>query len=92
MDRPIQVGDLVQIVRWPHKCTPQSGWPRLGTPFVVEAIDTCCCGICGERTGIGAGNGLGRGAPLSWLKRIPPLEELEGQRTEETLREPALQR
>lgn len=29
------------------------------------------------------------GAPLQWLKRIPPLSELEGERTQEDIREPA---
>jgi len=27
--------------------------------------------------------------PLQWLKRIPPLDELEGERTEEKTKEPA---
>jgi hypothetical protein len=37
--------------------------------------------------GDGGGNQLWF-APLPWLKRIPPLDELEGRRTEESVRDP----
>jgi len=88
-ERPIQVGDLVQVVRWP--CCGR----YLGNIFKVEEIsssDSALCFECGARSGpsgfYAAPEKYNRGAPVSWLKRIPPLEELEGQRTEEGIKEP----
>ena len=41
-------------------------------------------------TGASASRGHGEyGAPLQWLKRIPPLSELEGEKTKEDIREHA---
>jgi hypothetical protein len=45
----------------------------------------CDCGWKSVGDEIGATHHHGGRIPLSWLKRIPPLAELEGQRTEETL-------
>ena len=90
MDKPIQVGDLVQIV---HSCCGEF----IGTVATVISFKepaTGPCATCGEKA-----SGLIRAkfdrekfpltAPVAWLKRIPPIEELEGQSTEEDLREPA---
>ena len=89
-DRPIQVGDLVQIIRARGCCPDHTSW---GYTFVVSKImdSNWVCLYCGKEherllcafekdTCI---------AETRRLKRIPPLEELEGQRTEEKLKEPA---
>ena len=94
-DRPIQAGDLVMLVR---HCTPAMNNGSLGAVFVVKEIvhhqiDSCV--LCGaNHTGMYARPvakyaGTHTRAPLSWLKRIPPLDELEGAKTQEKLREPA---
>jgi hypothetical protein len=90
-ERPIQVGDLVQVVR---SCCDRA--PCYGDIFTVGAIRESFtqCSFCRSAnrglhggTRIEGNSGVG-GVPLEWLKRFPPLEELEGQRTEESLREP----
>lgn len=77
-DRPIAVGDLVVVVR---KCCPQD----LGLVFRVAGFSQRSnlfhCTDCGAH--IGAVNtavveGKNWRFPLAWLKRIPPLSELEG--------------
>lgn len=93
-DRPIQVGDLVQVVKPPRcGCTT-----TLGLIFKVQGFEivTGSCGTCRKypsrdllaESGIPSDRGTYGFEPFR-LKRIPPLDELEGQRTEETLREPA---
>ena len=93
MSEPIQVGDLVAVI---VSCHP----PAFGSFFVVGGFEhgsVSNCIFCGkEHLGpfARAEDHFGPErqfftAPLSWLKRIPPLAELEGQRTEETIREPA---
>ena len=93
-DRPIQVGDLVQIVFWP--CCGVG----LGAIFKVHGFmrasvtHVCICNAALPNSPFAFEDGPNNkrwGAPISWLKRIPPLDELEGQRTEESLkdREPA---
>ena len=83
-DRPIQVGDLVVVVKWP--CCGKF----LGHVFQVRTVwgnyNTGRCSLCGSFVGELWSVGDGRFAawPTAWLKRIPPLSELEGQRSEET--------
>ena len=94
-DRPIQVGDLVMIVRG-HPCAVQirGGMPYRVQEIVPQAGGGWTCNKCGERDiaksdlyGAALWHTIpGNGIPLSFLKRIPPLDELEGQRTEETLK------
>lgn len=86
-DRPIAVGDLVQVVRWPC-CDFHVGAIRTVEGFVH--FETAHCAICGASGPSSNANLSGDGrAPVAWLKRIPPLSELEGMRTEETTKEPA---
>ena len=89
-DRPIQVGDLVQVVR-PTRCcggTKTIGWTYLVMSF--NSMDSYKCEACGAITRSPvADRGYGWGCTVDRLKRIPPLSELEGQRTQEDLREPA---
>ena len=94
-DRPIQPGDLVQVVR---DCCGA----HLGFTFTVRSIHPpridghyWFCDQCGGKyTGTVAENGDVHApielkppavvfAPLPWLKRIPPLSEFEQTTTEE---------
>lgn len=90
-DKPISVGDLVMMVRG-HECVlARAG----GRPFVVTALvhpwgGGWHCGICHKDSAgpneIGAaGLGRGDGIPISWLKRIPPLDELESEKRDEEI-------
>lgn len=89
-------GDLVQVVRMTHGCGSQPMW--LGRIVGVEYIDPMnpVCSVCrsqiepGQRSAaVRVNDGTLAGLPLNWLKRIPPLSELEGTKTEEDIREPA---
>lgn len=95
-DRPIQVGDLVQVVR-ASECGCTS---TVGLIFRITEPPSWWisrCNTCGDRrmntllyeSGISASNGSTYGFEGYRLKRIPPLEELEGQRTQEDMKEPA---
>jgi hypothetical protein len=86
MSEPIKAGDLVVVVRWPC-CSGEVGWI-----FSVKELRTSSdgwCLRCGSKTGhtgaqLKASDGLGL-VPVAWLKRIPPLSELEGERQDEAL-------
>ena len=71
----IEVGDLVMVVRWPHEHKAA----RLGAVFRVGIIwGSSRCPICSEIIQeLSAGDERGC-VPFSWLKKIPPLSELEG--------------
>ena len=91
MDKPISVGDLVVVVR-PCKACGDTRW--LGDTFRVSEFFTSrepslCCGEESAGEVYACAEGEDEGMPLRELKRIPPLDELEGQRTEENLKEPA---
>ena len=102
-DKPISVGDLVMVVRG-HSChmSQWGGVPFRVEGFVSPTGGGWTCGLCkardvatNERAALGlpgsyvSGIDARRAMPLSWLRRIPPLSELEGQRTQEDMREPA---
>ena len=84
-DRPIQIGDWVVVVRWgPCGC-------GLGVTGIVERIllpdNLRRCAECktpssGLYTPCWFGNWQ---APLEWLKRIPPLDELEDVKRDEEI-------
>ena len=93
MSEPIKVGDLVVVVHWPC-CGFNLG--KVATVAAIDHLNNTRCSGCGSRPlGIPNAdmvpNGIGSlaCAPLAWLKRIPPLSELESERTQEDLREPA---
>ena len=94
-DRPIQVGDLVVAIK-PRGC----GCPSSKTPiFVVTEITNADvrCADCNKlmskpsaKSGeISHQTGKWIGCEMRRLKRIPPLSELEGERTDEDIKEPA---
>ncbi len=83
----ISVGDLVQVVRKAGYC---ECW--LGRIFVVEALERSpdgqiICDTCGttKPTELDAQKPGGGWNPVVMLQRIPPLSELEGVKTEETI-------
>ena len=91
-EKPIAVGDLVQVVR-PTLCCDNSrsvGVVRKVIDGIRASLGHCRCGDIRPQTDadfvtLDNGNSCERVR----LKRIPPLSELEGERTEEQLREPA---
>lgn len=91
MSEPIKVGDLVMVVRWGGCCNG-----RIGQIFQVARTGSWDlhgkCSLCGANSIITesfeyaeAANATQR-APFQWLKRIPPMSQLEHFRTEELLR------
>ena len=93
MDKPISVGDLVQIVR--ADC---DGAIRnvLGNVYTVTAIgaEARHCPWCKHHftaaetatTDRPSKSGVyNHAVPLAWLKRIPPIEELEGEKRDEEI-------
>ena len=85
MDKPISVGDLVQIVK-PKPCCGQYS---LGFIFRVESINLAgwfcsSCGFSGEDPCALYSPAIGVG--IARLKRIPPYDQLEHFRSEELLR------
>lgn len=90
MSEKIAVGDLVVVVRQ-DCCTKYLG--RVFRVMTMDKTPLKCYG-CGTMHAISviAGSNLTNGnlcwAPASWLRKIPPLSELEGQHTQETLRVP----
>jgi hypothetical protein len=89
VSEPIRNGDLVQIVR-PSPCC--GGGDSIGHVFEAREVGGTHvrCAACGRRTmGPSAGDASGYYFPLTRLKRIPPLSELEGEKTQEDIREPA---
>ena len=89
MDRPISVGDLVQVVRAGCPC-PEIEDTNIGKVFIVKALVFSYgkCADCGRSDPPCwcADDGIDL-FPLRRLRRIPPLSELEGERTQEPVRE-----
>ena len=88
MDKPISVGDLVAVVR-ANEC---GCIDDLGHTFFVSQIRPTkpglhSCTACKGRLSdtVVADQGAGRLYPLFTLKRIPPLDELESEKTKEEL-------
>ena len=88
----IKVGDLVVVVRACQFCGDASD---LGEIFTVAELwhsraPLDCCGTTEETLNASSSTAINAvGHPVELLKRIPPLEELEGQNQKEDLREPA---
>ena len=87
---PIQVGDLVEVIY--SCCNDQLGLFGRVDGWSRRSGDWVGCSVCAKPVpGQNEEFALVWGAkwPPSWLKRIPPLAELEGTKTEEDIREPA---
>lgn len=77
----IKVGDLVRVAVAPHAhAADVFGWI-----FQVARIGDCCqCSACGHIFVEPSAWYTDHNAmPLSWLRRIPPLSELESTETKE---------
>ncbi len=86
MSEPIKVGDLVIVI---HICCDGVNTP-LGKITTIAEIrhNVTCCDKCGQRndtTHAASIQNFQNGLPLSWLKRIPPLAELEGEKRDEEI-------
>ncbi len=87
-DRPIRVGDLVVQIK--TCCEPDE---FVGIPFVVEKLVFCSapCSECGDSySGLHVyeqedEDWFEAWIPIHWLKRIPPLSELESEKSEDCL-------
>lgn len=80
----IKVGDLVAVVRWPCCGKGLGRIAKVVRPLSNPFGRRSPCSICGvdshEQHGFRLSDGWG--VPTAWLKRIPPLEELEGEKTD----------
>jgi len=87
MSKPIQVGDLVVVVR--VCCVGYqdiSPWLfRVGDVHSVMPRKCACCGTELPDTQFASTSKKYVGFPIPWLKRIPPLDELEGEQRKEEL-------
>ena len=90
MSNDIKVGDLVQVVK-PKACcgavTEANGIVYEVRSISAHSWNCTFCGVYHQTDR--ADGGDGHSLEVYRLRRIPPLSELEGQRTEEGLREPA---
>lgn len=90
MSEPIKPGDLVRIVR---SCCPRFvQGPAIFELRSIVNLGVTKCMFCDAIIPEGA-EGTGEfhriGVPMPWLRKVPPLEELEGEKTQEDIREPA---
>jgi hypothetical protein len=100
MDKPISVGDLVMVVRG-HECVVAKvgGVPYTVAAIVQKMFGGWYCPLCrtedhGQSEALGARlvplhKDDGAAIPLGWLKRIPPASELDSEKRDEKLTEPA---
>lgn len=89
MSGPIKVGDLVRVIR-AHDCDPYRGYGTIFTVAKIAPARNLWCNTCGA---VYASDGrplaygtIADGAgwhPVEWLRRIPPLHELEDERPED---------
>lgn len=87
-ERPIEVGDLVYVAMLPTcGCDTAMGWTFVVDSFIEPRSAACvtCFKTRPAETCVWPHN-----VELRRLKRIPPLADLEGKRTEENIREDAL--
>lgn len=94
MSGPIKVGDLVIVLR-DYGCCCHVGkiYPVLELRQWPSVPSSCYCGQTVQAPASLDAKLQGRKRagwlPVIFLKRIPPLSELEGERTQEDIREPA---
>lgn len=98
MNERIRLGDLVRVVRWPccgrfvgtiFKVTDMGVFPDSiqcgprGGGCMTEHAVSMQAWACDDS--IPDGTGRCKVAPVAWLKRIPPLSELESTETNESV-------
>lgn len=87
MDKPIQVGDLVQVVMPARCCDAYLGHVFTVSQVILGGALSWYCDVCknGGPSGGAYLYSTGDGYRVSnhRLKRIPPLSELETERTED---------
>lgn len=91
MSEPISIGDLVVVVKACCSKLTESG-SAFGTVGTVVGFNTgdSRCPHCNWNAHITwAELDSGHEAYVAWVKRIPPLSELEGEQRDEKLTEPA---
>lgn len=95
MSEPIKAGDLIQVVRSCCGVFVGHVWivEKVG-PLRANVLECNACNFSSNSPGLLAFNdhwqpGTAWVLPVAWLKRIPPLSELEVERRDETLKEPA---
>lgn len=94
MDKPISVGDLVQIIKPTHCChntDPIGEVHRVVSDRDRKPLMQCrfCLGIREHSHAITVAIDTGWYVDRDRLKRIPPLSELEGEKRDEKLTKPA---
>lgn len=95
MSNAISLNDLVRVVG--SGCACEVGKRQIGRHFIVKRIVKAklTCLNCKEIvfTGFCTDDPTteGCGFALTWLKKIPPYDELKGKPTQEPLREPELE-
>ncbi len=86
MSEPIKVGDLVVVVR---DCCDGELLGFVGEVRLLHTDGLRClrCGLVSGEHGaiVEFRQSFHDKLPLSWLKRIPPLEELEGEKRDEEI-------
>lgn len=88
MSEPIKDGDMVVVVRWPC-CAGDIGYV-FRVAEIITRTDVAICSFCRSRKGntgmpIKARSESGALFPLQWLKRIPPLSELDDIKKDEEI-------
>ena len=91
MNKPINVGDLVVVVLPLQCCDSKLHIGRIYqvSGFFVNGYQCRQYGASVDNVLVALVDGAFEGYAVSILKRIPPLSEVEGERTEENIREPA---
>jgi hypothetical protein len=88
VSKPISVGDLVVIVKAHCDDSARDWLGRFRTVSAIHSGSNSKCAYCDRHVNHG---GLiacfteGRHHPIDYLKRIPPLSELEGEKHKEEL-------
>jgi hypothetical protein len=88
MSEPIKAGDMVMVVRWPHKHIQGRSGQTFPKVFTVERVTSlgCHCPTCREEfSPPEAWWDAAHAIPTAWLKRIPPLDELEDVKRDEEI-------
>lgn len=90
-DKPISVGDVVVVLR--EHCPTDGVLGAIGKVMAIHQHNLvwlhCKCGAAFDAGGYHAELAKDSYHPVAWLKRIPPLDQLEVEKRDEKLTEPA---